>query len=263
MPRQVSTSTQVASLRPRYVNEQLAYYRARAAAGDNSANWAILGLSISAPIAEKKLSRDLEHDADITGMMLMARTGYHPDNVFALHHLLRAATGDQSKFAAFFSTHPRWVTRDQRDDKAYSEALADYNRLWPDPTHSPGGLPPEVAFIGTPSSNEDKKSRAANISVPVYCRNTTAPVSVVLFFSKDGHPVHTEEKEFQDTKGNLLIRLQLQCVDKVEATPLTAAIHEGIVAQADRKMKAQAFVIGSAGRELDRSNEFEVHIPKN
>lgn len=114
----------------------------RAAAGDKSANW-----SISAPIAEKKLSRELEHDADITGMLLMARAGYHPDNEFAVHHLLKAESGEQSKVAVFFSTHPRWETRDQRDDKTYLNALAEFNRLWPDASSSPGGTPPAVAFL--------------------------------------------------------------------------------------------------------------------
>ena len=125
-----------------HVQEQLVYYQARVAAGDKSANWSIVGLRIATPIARAKLSRDLEHDADIQGMMLMAREGYHPDFVFALHHLMRASTGEQSKFAAFFSTHPRWQTRDQRDDKAYTDALSEYNQRWPDPIASPGGPPP-------------------------------------------------------------------------------------------------------------------------
>src|SRR5467141_2206588 len=76
-----------------YVNEMIQYYQLRARAGDNSANWAVVGLRISAPIAAARLSRNLEHDADIQGMMLMAREGYHPDYVFGLHHLVRANTG--------------------------------------------------------------------------------------------------------------------------------------------------------------------------
>jgi hypothetical protein len=58
----------------------LNYYRMRAAASDKSPNGAILGVGISTPIAERKLSRELEHDADIAGMMLMTQAGYHPDN---------------------------------------------------------------------------------------------------------------------------------------------------------------------------------------
>jgi len=77
--------------------QQIQYYEARVRAGDNNANWSLVGLRIAAPIAAARLSRNLEHDADIQGMMLMAREGYHPDYVFGLHHLLRAATGEQSK----------------------------------------------------------------------------------------------------------------------------------------------------------------------
>src|SRR6266481_1152223 len=135
-----------------YVAQQVQYYQARVLAGDNSANWSLVGLRIAAPIAAAKLSRNLEHDADIQGMMLMAREGYHPDYVFALHHILRTTTGEQSKFAAFFSMHPRWETRDQRDDRAYADALAEYDRSWPDPDASPGGKPPLVAFVGKPSA---------------------------------------------------------------------------------------------------------------
>ena len=80
--------------------QQEAYWKARAAAGDRSANWALVGLAIGSKIGRQKLSRELEHDADITGMMLMAQAGYHPDNEFALHHLIRLTTGDQLKFAA-------------------------------------------------------------------------------------------------------------------------------------------------------------------
>ena len=36
----------------------------------------LVGLRVAGGIAEKKLSRDLEHDADAQGMLLMARAGY-------------------------------------------------------------------------------------------------------------------------------------------------------------------------------------------
>jgi len=112
------------------LQRQIQYWQARARYGDKSANWVLLGLRISGPIAYKKLSRNLENDADVQGMLLMARAGYHPDYVFAMHHLLRLQVGEQSKFGAFFSDHPRWETRDQRTEKAYADALAEYMRLW-------------------------------------------------------------------------------------------------------------------------------------
>src|ERR1700733_13767324 len=104
-----------------YNQRMIQYYRARIAAGDKSANWGLIGFVAASSVALKKLERDQEHDADQQGMLLMARAGYHPDYVFALHHLLLMNTGEQSKFAAFFSDHPRWETHDQRDDKVYTD----------------------------------------------------------------------------------------------------------------------------------------------
>lgn len=101
-----------------YNQRMIEYYRARIAAGDKSANWGLIAFQIAAPIALKKMARDQEHNADAQGMLLMARAGYHPDYVFALHHVLLARGGEQSKFSAFFSDHPRWETRDQRSEKA-------------------------------------------------------------------------------------------------------------------------------------------------
>ena len=246
----------------RSVAEQQAYWRARALAGDKSANWALLGLNISAPIAEKKLSRDLEHDADVTGMLLMARAGYHPDNVFALHHLLRLQTGDQSKFAAFFSTHPRWQTRDQRDEKAYSEALAEYNRLWPDPAGSPGGTPPEVVFVEKPRALEDKAAAATRIAVPMRCRNEADPVLVRLTFEKDKQPVPTSDPSLRDSKGELQIDGQYRCGDQPDAVPFEVSLASAAVSEANRKLQARAWVISSNGKILEVSDPFDVHLPK-
>jgi len=89
-----------------YIQRMIAYYRARAAGGDKNANWSLIGFATASKVALKKLERDQEHDADQQGMFLMARAGYHPDYVFALHHLLLMRTGEQSKFAAFFSAIP-------------------------------------------------------------------------------------------------------------------------------------------------------------
>lgn len=246
-----------------YIREQLRYYQMRAAAGDKSANWAIIGLSVSAPVAEKKLSRDLEHDADNTGMMLMARAGYHPDNVFALHHLLKAKTGEQSKFVAFFSTHPRWETRDQRDEKTYSDALAEYTRLWPDALKSPGGLPPSVAFLGKAASSANKKNKTADVHVAIYCRNTVAPVTMLLTFRRNTQPVPSSESTLRDDKGNLLVREQFQCSDKDDGHPFAVAIPASAVSDQDRNIRARMAVFDANGAMLGLSDEFDVHIPKN
>jgi len=240
------------------IEQQIAYYHARALNGDNSANWTVVGLRIGGVIAAQKLARDCEHQADIKGMMLMARTGYHPDNVFALHHLIRLKSGDQSKFRAFFSDHPRWETRDQRDERAYADALAEYNRLWPNPELSPGGAPPTVVFMGSPTAVENKKEKVSDIRVPFLCRNSKTPISVLVKFVKDGRAVHAAHG-FQDASGNLGAEKQVDCT----GTDSEADFHlpAGIVSDNERKLKAEAFVFNS-GTLLEESKQFDVVIPK-
>lgn len=245
-----------------YVQQQLAYYQALVYAGDKNANWAIIGLRIAAPIARARLSRNLEHDADIQGMMLMAHEGYHPDNVFSLHHLLRASTGEQSKFAAFFSTHPRWETRDQRDDKAYSDALAEFNRIWPDPSESPGGSPPMVAFAGKGTALENRQSKTADITLPVYCRNATESILAVIFFEKDHKFVKASSPEFSDADGNLIFRQGFECNEKSEATPLVVHLPATLVPKDDRKVDARVEVLSQKGDFLDEFKALTVHFPK-
>ena len=244
------------------VQTLLAYYQARVAAGDKNANWSIVGLRIAAPIARAKLSRDLEHDADIQGMMLMAREGYHPDYVFALHHLMRAETGDQSKFAAFFSTHPRWETRDQRDDKAYADALAEYNRMWSDPSISPGGSPPLVAFAGQATALENRQAKTADLTLPIYCRNATELAQMLIFFEKDHKFLKATSPEFSDSAGDLIFRQQFECSEKSEATPVIVHLPATLVPKEDRKVEARIEVFSENGEFLDQFKPLTVHFPK-
>jgi len=245
-----------------YVATQIQYYQARVRAGDNNANWSLVGIRIAAPIAAAKLSRDLEHDADIQGMKLMAREGYHPDYVFALHHLLRAASGEQSKFAAFFSSHPRWETRDQRDDRAYADALAEYNRLWPDPNDSPGGKPPLVAFAGKASALENKKDKIADLTLPIYCRNATEPLQLVVNFSKDKHPIQAQDQQYRNERGELTIRQEFECSEKTEAVPIVLHLPATLVSKDKRNVEALAYVYSGGGAFLEEFKPFHVHFPK-
>jgi hypothetical protein len=245
-----------------YVASQIQYYQARVRAGDQNANWSLVGIRIAAPIARAKLSRNLEHDADIQGMMLMAKEGYHPDYVFELHHIVRTATGEQSKFAAFFSTHPRWETRDQRDDRAYVEALAEYNRIWPDPSASPGGVPPLVAFVGKPVAIENKQTRTADLVLPIYCRNAVAPLRLFINFRKNKRTLITENKEYQNQRGELMFQQEFDCSEKTEATPVVVHLPATLVSKDDRKSEALVLVYSNTGDFLEAYKPFEVHFPK-
>jgi hypothetical protein len=244
-----------------YNQRMVQYYRARIAAGDKSANWALIGFVAASKVALKKLERDQEHDADQQGMLLMARAGYHPDYVFALHHLLLMDTGEQSKFAAFFSDHPRWETRDQRDDKVYTDALAEYNRLWPDPATSPGGRAPVVVFLGQPTSQEDKTTETADVTLPMYCRNSDEPVDIMLVFQKDRHPVKAADPQFADKDGNLAVHEKADCLQKSETTLVSLHLPSTAVSDKDRAITAAAF-IGSNGALIAETKTFDVHFPK-
>jgi|SRR5579859_14972 len=245
-----------------YIAAQLSYYQARVRAGDSNANWSIVGLRIAAPIARAKLSRNLEHDADVQGMMLMARDGYHPDFVFALDHLLRATTGDQSHFAAFFSSHPRWDTREQRDDRAYADALAEYNQRWPDSATSPGGVPPLVAFAGKPTAQENKQSKTADLTLPIYCRNATEPLQLAILFRKDHRAVQALDVEHRNDKGELISTQQFECSEKTEATPIVVHLPATLVSKDNRKLQAQVIVYSMEGQFVEEFRTIEVHFPK-
>ena len=246
-----------------YIAQQIQLYRLEIARGEKAANWALLAFSIAAPLALKKMEREQEHQADTMGIMLMARAGYHPDFVFALHHLLEAETGDQSRFAAFFSNHPRWATRDQRSEKAYADALRVYKSLWPDPAASPGGLPPVVAFLGQPIVSKDKQYRAADISLPLSCRNAHRPVAVFLTFSSKGAPVPSADPSLRDSHGNLMIRQEVKCSDKESTLPIDVKIPSAALAPGKRRrLKAQVTILDSSGDLIGRSKVLKVQVPK-
>ncbi len=247
-----------------YVQQQVEYWKTRQRLGDKNAGWAVAAISIAGKIAEKKLSRDLEHDADVQGMLLMARAGYHPDYVFALHHLLRANTGEQSKFTAFFSDHPRWATRDQKEDRVFSEALAEYNRLWPDPTISPGGEPPPVAFLTSATARQNKQQRTNDIMVSLTCRNVSSPVTLRIRFRDDrGNSVNSDIAQYRDTSGNLEISVPTTCRDTHEIEPTTIHLPFGLLASAKgKKIKTQVDVLTATGEFLEASKEMDLRAPK-
>jgi Peptidase family M48 len=245
-----------------YVAQQIAYYEALVRAGDKNANWSLIGLRIAAPLAAAKLSRDLEHDADIQGMMWMAREGYHPDYVFALHHIIRNVLGEQSKFSAFFSGHPRWETRDQRDDRAYADALNEYNRLWPNSNDSPGGTPPLVAFVGSASAEENKDAKTADLTLPIYWRNSTDPLLLIVTFNRDHSPVQSAIEKYRNDSGALVVRQSFECSEKTGATPLTIHVPGDVVGKDDRKVEAIANVYASDGTFIEAFKPFTVHFPK-
>jgi hypothetical protein len=194
--------------------QQKAYYQKRAAEGDQSAQWALAGLEIGRAISglvELKLSREEEHDADRLAMLMMAEAGYHPAYVFVLHHTLKTYLGDQSKFAAFFSTHPRWETRAQRSHRIYREAVTAFEQRWSDPALSPGGIPPPIVFLGKPETKELKDERVSVIRIPLQMEEGSGQVvfAYALLLDKNAR-ISTPSPEYRDEKGLFLAAQPMQ-----------------------------------------------------
>jgi hypothetical protein len=202
----------------------------------------LVALHHAFPYVFGKVLRDREHRADLTGMMLMARAGYHPDSLFLLNHLLRAARGEQPGAVAFFGSHPRWETREQRLEQAAPEAAAIFAQAWPDAAASPGGPPPLVVFLGKPSAVEDRGRNLTRILVPLSCRNATEPVTVLLRLG----PKEPEARSSFSCSG---------LAGKVAEIDLRADQY------AARKFKASVEVLRADGALRARSRMFTVQLP--
>lgn len=125
-----------------------------------------------------RFCRRLEVEADREGLLLMARAGYHPDFVPALHHLLHAQHHD-SAAVSLYAMHPCWEERDRELSRAYIEASIEFERLWPEWYASPGGNPPVVVFAEEPKVRKTG-SKELEIQVPMHCQNLAGAVEVVL-----------------------------------------------------------------------------------
>jgi hypothetical protein len=120
----------------------------------------------------------MELEADREGLMLMARAGYHPDFVPALHHLLHAhGVGRQN--ASLYAMHPCWEERDRELSRSYVAASIEFARLWPEFYLSPGGNPPVIVFAEQPTIRRSA-SKALEIQIPMRCQNLAGAVEVVL-----------------------------------------------------------------------------------
>jgi hypothetical protein len=125
-----------------------------------------------------RFCRGLEVGADREGMMLMARGGYHPDFVPALHHLLHAH-GLGSKTASIYAMHPRWEDRDHELSRAYVTASIEFARMWPEWYASPGGNPPVLVFAEE-ATVKKTGAKEWQVQIPMRCQNLAGAVEVVL-----------------------------------------------------------------------------------
>src|SRR5439155_5313445 len=98
---------------------QIDYLRYRVSSGDQSANWSLIAVAVAGRLLNNKMERSDENDADKLGLSMMVEAGYHPNFAITLFHELKTRMGDQSKFGALFSDHPRWATREEHIAKLY------------------------------------------------------------------------------------------------------------------------------------------------
>ena len=197
------------------------------------------------PYVFGKVLRDREHRADAAGMMLMARAGYHPDSLLALHHLLRAAHGERPGAVAFFGSHPRWQTREQRLESVRPEAVAAFQQAWPDAAASPGGTAPLVVFLGAASVSPGNPE-SARIRVPLSCRNAQGPVTVVVKMAAPGKTAKS---------GDVLLERSQDCPPEAESV---TELEVGAEQLAGAPRTAWVEVMGADGALRARSRPFNV-----
>lgn len=143
-----------------------------------------------------RFCRQLEIEADRDGLMLMARAGYHPDFVPALHHRLHAQ-GSGAAPASLYAMHPCWEERDRELNRAYVDASIEFEHRWLQWYASPGGNPPVVVFADAPivrktgatrTGLDKKTSKEWEIQIPMRCRNLVGAVEVVLRAASTSRP---------------------------------------------------------------------------
>lgn len=242
--------------------KQQAYYRARIAAGDESAYWGLLGTQIGGLIS-LKLSRNEEHEADYLGLMMMAEAGYHPDFALTMQRRLRHRAGDRSKIATFFSSdHPRWASREKRTVKSYDQALGLFQSRWPDPSVPPGGTPPPIATLGTITASRDKKGKAVLLHIPLNIRNAKGtPITVAAIFKKGKQPVPAALPEFQLRDGSLAALESVVPEAWDQSSNLSLRVPSAALGTKHRNLKATVQVL--AGKELlELSKPLAVRFPK-
>jgi Zn-dependent protease with chaperone function len=142
----------------------------------------------------------MEVEADAESLMLMARAGFHPDYVPALHHLLQAQHG---QFDGQFvdSSHPRWGEREESLQESYVAAGKEYDRLWPDRHASPGGNPPIVVYAGLPSAKQGSSGKQ-EVRIPLHCDNLSGSVEVAFHLAGAGSEFPSELHQFTGCTSN-------------------------------------------------------------
>ena len=202
-----------------------------------------------------RFCRQLELEADLDGLMLMARAGYHPDFVPALHHLLHAQSAGQTA-PSIFAMHPCWEERDRELDRAYIVASIEFEHRWPEWYASPGGNPPTLVFADKPSVKKTH-AREWEIRVPMRCQNLVGAVEVVLQTyapgtasrSSAGHIASSvpASSDGSNDRSNEEARQLTGCTSP--KTTITFAVKDA----SQKELWAEVFVLDGQGAVLSRA----------
>ena len=163
--------------------------------------------------------RQLEIAADRESLMLMARAGYHPDFVPALHHLLHAqsfSTGSRSPYAM----HPCWEERDRELMSAYVAASIEFEHRWPEWYASPGGNPPIVVFAEAPAVRKTAPKQW-EIQIPIRCENLAGAVEVVLRAGSAPENVEHPRRFYDQPESGFEVRQLTGCTSPRTTVTLT------------------------------------------
>lgn len=224
----------------RYLREvrfqrQFQYNQSRCRKGENEYCVANGALAIAYATLEKKLERNEEHEADRLGMLAAAEAGYHPDYAILVARRLKSVTREQSKFAAFFSSHPRWTTREERAERHYAEALERFYRSWPDAAASPGGAPPPYGSVSDPVIVKERGQTL--VSAEATLRNTTGLQMQAMLILR-----------VKDSPADIVVqRIPLDSLTAGKA-PITLEVPPGFLK--GRKGKIEGSVAIVAGEEV-------------
>jgi hypothetical protein len=195
-----------------------------------------------------RFCRQLELEADLDGLMLMARAGYHPDFVPALHHLLHAQSASKTA-PSIFAMHPCWEERDRELDRAYIVASIEFEHRWPEWYASPGGNPPTLVFADKPSV---RKTHAMEweIRVPMRCQNLVGAVEVVLQTYAPGATSRSGPERVASSVpvSNEEARQLTGCTSSPKTT-ITFAVKDA----SQKELWAEVFVLDGQGAVLSRA----------
>lgn len=196
-----------------------------------------------------EISRLLENGADTDGLMLMARAGYHPDFMFALHSLLRAHAMRNAQ-STLDALHPEWVSREEALRTIYATAGHEYEKLWLEMTESPGGSPPILVSTGELITSRQDAS-GTEVLIPLRCSNMSGAVEVVLQLRDKNTPV----QHFAGSNSPSEWRQFTGCTSDV--TQITFRIAAGVL-RAHHRASAGIYVIDDRGALIAASDVFKL-----